>query len=73
LRDESLTFRSTFNAAVRARQWDLNGQFLPYNSIGLSGVADAFVFEFMGLAMIALCHRGCRSVAATACPRISDY
>jgi hypothetical protein len=55
---ESLTFRSTFNAAVRARQWDLrNGQFLPYNSIGLSGgiAVDAFVFEFMGLAMIALC------------------
>jgi hypothetical protein len=45
-------------ATARGNRCELtNGQSLPYNSIGLLGViaVDVLVFEFMGLAMFALC------------------
>jgi hypothetical protein len=54
---ESLTLGPTFEEAVRARRQELrNGQLLPYKSTGLLGriAVDALVFEFMGLAMLAL-------------------
>jgi hypothetical protein len=55
---ESLTLRPTFAAADRAGYGELtNGQSLPYKPIVLLGdfAVDALVFEFMGLAMLALC------------------
>jgi hypothetical protein len=55
---EPLTLPPPFGDAVRTRSQELtNGQCLPYKSIGLSGeiAVDALVFEFMGLAMLALC------------------
>jgi hypothetical protein len=55
---ESLTLRPTFGTAVRRQRRELtNGQLLPYKSIGLVGgiAVDVLVFEFMGLAMLALC------------------
>ena len=54
---ESLTLHSTFAGVIRAACQELrNGQLLPHKSIGCQGVAvDALVFEFMGLAMLALC------------------
>ena len=55
---ESLTLGSTFARAIRAACQELrNGQLLPYKSTGLSGekAVDALVFEFIGLAVLALC------------------
>jgi hypothetical protein len=55
---ESLTLGATFGAADRATGCELtNGQWLPYKPIVLLGdfAVDALVFEFMGLAMLALC------------------
>ena len=55
---ESLTFRPTFGEVAGAPCQELrNGQLLPDKSIGLVGgfAVDALVFEFMGLAMLALC------------------
>jgi hypothetical protein len=56
---EALTVDATFARAVRARPLNLrNDQSFPDKSIGLLGellLADALVFEFMGLAMLALC------------------
>jgi hypothetical protein len=55
---KSLTFRPIFGAADGGRRQKLTGsQSLPYKSIGLFGevAVDALVFEFMGLAMLALC------------------
>ena len=44
-------------SGARRRQKLRNGQLLTYKSIGLLGefVMNAFAFEFIGLAMIALC------------------
>ena len=56
---EALTVDTTFAGALRACPPNLrNDQSFPDKSIGLLGgiaVADALVFEFMGLAMLALC------------------
>ena len=55
---ESLTLRPTISEAIRAPCQELrNGQLLPYKSTGLSGgkAVDALVFEFIGLAVLALC------------------
>jgi hypothetical protein len=55
---KSLTFRRTLGAAGSARSHKLSsGQSLPTKSIGLFGgfSVDALVFEFLGLAIIALC------------------
>jgi hypothetical protein len=55
---ESLTFRPTFGETARAPCQQLrSGQLLPDKSIGFVGgfAVDALVFEFMGLAMLALC------------------
>jgi hypothetical protein len=55
---KSLTFRKTLGAAGGAHSRKLScGQSLPIKSTGLLGgfSVDALVFEFMGLAMIALC------------------
>jgi hypothetical protein len=79
LRDvKSLTFRPISGAADGVRRRKLrSGQWLPYKSNGLVGeiTVDGLVFEFMGLAMLALC------VIVLAIPsarrprgrRISDY
>jgi hypothetical protein len=55
---ESLTLRATFTAGNRTHGCELtNGQWLPYKPIVLLGdfAVDALVFEFMGLAILALC------------------
>ena len=56
---EALTVDATIAGAVCALPLNLtNDQSFPDKSIGLLGgiaVADALVFEFMGLAMLALC------------------
>ena len=55
---EALTLRATFAAADPASGCELtNGQWLPYKPIVLLGdfAVDALVFEFMGLAILALC------------------
>lgn len=55
---KSLTFGPVLGAADRAHCQKLtSGQSLPDKSIGLFGeiTVDALVFEFMGLAMFALC------------------
>jgi hypothetical protein len=55
---ESLTLRATFVAANGAVSFELtNSQWLPYKPIVLLGdfAVDALVFEFMGLAILALC------------------
>jgi hypothetical protein len=55
---KSLTFRQTLGAVGGAHSRKLRaGQSLLNKSIGLLGrfSVDALVFEFMGLAMIALC------------------
>ena len=55
---KSLTFRLIFGVADGGRRQKLtSSQSLPYKSIGLIGgiAVDALVFEFMGLAMLALC------------------
>jgi hypothetical protein len=55
---ESLTFRPTFGETAGAPCHELrNGQCFPDKSIGFVGgiAVDALVFEFMGLAMLALC------------------
>jgi hypothetical protein len=53
-----LTLRPPFHAAAgRHGQKLRSGQRLPYNSNGLLGgiAVDVLVFEFMGLAILALC------------------
>jgi hypothetical protein len=55
---EALTPRSTSDQPQPLRRQKLtNGQSLPYKSIVLVGgfAVDGLVFEFMGLAMLALC------------------
>jgi hypothetical protein len=55
---EALTFRPTFGAASRARRQKLTSdQRVPYKSTGLFReiAVDALVFEFIGLAILALC------------------
>jgi hypothetical protein len=55
---ETLTFRPTFGAAAGALRQKLTGdQWVPYKSTGLFReiAVDALVFEFIGLAMLALC------------------
>jgi hypothetical protein len=55
---KSLTFRQTLDALASACSHKLRtGQSLPDKSTGLFGgfSVDALVFEFMGLAMLALC------------------
>ena len=55
---EPLTFRPTFGVADGARRQKLTSdQWLAYKSSGLFReiAVDALVFEFIGLAMIALC------------------
>jgi hypothetical protein len=55
---EPLTCHSTSDEATPAGSRELrNGQSLAYKSNGLQGelAVDALVFEFMGLAILALC------------------
>jgi hypothetical protein len=55
---ETLTFRPTFDVADGAlRQKLTSDQRVPYKSTGLFReiAVDALVFEFIGLAMLALC------------------